>query len=39
MIMKALNNYREKFQAEQSWEELGKPRITLAEYAEKISKG
>jgi hypothetical protein len=38
MIMKALNNYPEKFESEKTWEELGKPIITLAEYAEKLSK-
>ena len=38
MIMKALNNYPEKFESQQTWEELGKPSLTLAAYAEKLSK-
>jgi uncharacterized protein YbjT (DUF2867 family) len=37
-IMTALNNYPEKFEAEATWEELGKPMFTLQAYAEKISK-
>jgi hypothetical protein len=37
-IVTALNNYPEKFQAEQTWNDLGKPTITLAEYAQKQSK-
>lgn len=37
-IITALNNYPEKFQAEQTWNELGKPSITLAEYAQKQSR-
>lgn len=32
-IVKALNNYPEKFEAQKTWEELGKPSITLKEYA------
>lgn len=32
-IIEALNKYPEKFQAEQTWEELGKPVITLKEFA------
>jgi len=36
-IITALNNYPEKFEAEQTWNELGKPQITLAEYAQKLS--
>lgn len=36
-ILTALNNYPEKFEAEQTWNELGKPQITLAEYAQKLS--
>ncbi len=34
-IMEALNNYPEKFEAEQTWAELGKPQITLAQFARK----
>lgn len=37
-IVTALNNYPEKFQAEQTWSELGKPGMTLADYAQKQSK-
>jgi uncharacterized protein YbjT (DUF2867 family) len=37
-IISALNNYPEKFQAEQTWNELGKPTTTLADYAQKQSK-
>ncbi|HEY0680278.1 MAG TPA: NAD(P)H-binding protein [Chitinophagaceae bacterium] len=33
-IVTALNNYPEKFEAEQTWSELGKPSITLAAYAQ-----
>jgi uncharacterized protein YbjT (DUF2867 family) len=32
-IVKALNNYPEKFEAEKTWDELGKPTLTLKEYA------
>ncbi|HSK72670.1 MAG TPA: NAD(P)H-binding protein [Pyrinomonadaceae bacterium] len=32
-IIDALNNYPEKFESETTWEELGKPQVTLAEYA------
>jgi hypothetical protein len=34
-IIDALNNYPEKFGAETTWAELGKPTVTLAEYARK----
>ncbi|GAB3520587.1 SDR family oxidoreductase [Emticicia fontis] len=37
-IVTALNKYPEKFEAKQTWEELGKPTITLKEFAEKIRK-
>ncbi|MFZ5554199.1 MAG: SDR family oxidoreductase [Bacteroidota bacterium] len=33
-IVKALNNYPEKFEAEKTWQELGKPEITVARFAE-----
>jgi hypothetical protein len=36
-IVTALNNYPEQFEAEQTWNELGKPTITLATYAERLS--
>lgn len=32
-ILTALNNYPERFESEKTWKELGKPTITLAEYA------
>ncbi len=32
-IVEALNNYPEKFQSEFTWKELGKPILTLEEYA------
>lgn len=32
-IIKALNNYPEKFEAQKTWDELGKPHLTLKEYA------
>ena len=38
MIMKALNNYPEKFESGLTWEELGTPMITLQVYAEQRSK-
>jgi uncharacterized protein YbjT (DUF2867 family) len=34
-IVEALNNYEEKFTSETTWKELGKPTVTLAEYARK----
>lgn len=37
-IVTALNKYPEKFEAAQAWEELGKPTITLKEFAEKIER-
>ena len=35
-IIEALNNYPEKFEAEQTWAELGKPSVTLKEFASSI---
>jgi uncharacterized protein YbjT (DUF2867 family) len=35
-IIEALNKYPEKFEATQTWEELGKPTITLRDFAETI---
>lgn len=32
-ITEAINHYDEKFRSEHTWEELGKPEITLAEFA------
>lgn len=32
-IIEALNNYPEKFEAEQTWAELGKPKVTLKDFA------
>jgi uncharacterized protein YbjT (DUF2867 family) len=34
-IVEALNNYPEKFAGEEAWNKLGKPQITLKEYAQK----
>ncbi|HEX6179644.1 MAG TPA: NAD(P)H-binding protein [Chitinophagaceae bacterium] len=36
-ICTALNNYPETFDAERTWRELGKPEMTLAQYARKVS--
>ncbi|MEM1138121.1 MAG: NAD(P)H-binding protein [Bacteroidota bacterium] len=36
-ISDALNNYPEKFSAEDTWQELGKPEISLQEYARNLS--
>jgi len=33
-IIEALNNYPEKFEAEETWQTLGKPEITLAQFAQ-----
>jgi hypothetical protein len=33
-IVEALNNYPEKFEAEQTWNELGKPVITIKDFAQ-----
>lgn len=35
-IIEALNNYPEKFEAENTWSELGKPQVTLKEFASKV---
>jgi uncharacterized protein YbjT (DUF2867 family) len=35
-IVEALNNYPEKFEAENTWRELGKPGITIRGYAENL---
>jgi len=35
-IIEALNNYPEKFEAEQTWAELGKPTVTLKEFASNV---
>ncbi|REL38499.1 NAD-dependent epimerase/dehydratase family protein [Rhodohalobacter sp. SW132] len=34
-ILYAINHYDEKFQSEQTWSKLGKPELSLAEWAEK----
>jgi NmrA-like family len=36
-IVEALNNYPEKFRAESTWDELGKPCITLQQFAESFN--
>ncbi len=33
-IIEALNNYPEKFEAQSTWNELGKPSITLKDFAQ-----
>jgi uncharacterized protein YbjT (DUF2867 family) len=35
-IIEALNNYPEKFEATNTWEELGKPTITLRQFAASV---
>ncbi|MCW5910647.1 MAG: NAD(P)H-binding protein [Cyclobacteriaceae bacterium] len=35
-ILEALNNYPEKFEAESTWEELGKPEITLEKFSKRV---
>ena len=35
-IIDALNNYPEKFEAESTWKELGKPQMTIKKYAEEL---
>ncbi len=35
-IVEALNKYPEKFEAQNTWDELGKPSITLKEFAESL---
>jgi uncharacterized protein YbjT (DUF2867 family) len=35
-IINALNNYPERFEAQKTWDELGKPAITLREYAQNL---
>jgi hypothetical protein len=35
-IVEALNKYPEKFEAQQTWDELGKPTISLKEFAESL---
>jgi len=33
-ILEALNNYPEKFMAQKTWDDLGKPETTVKKYAE-----
>jgi nucleoside-diphosphate-sugar epimerase len=35
-ITMAMNNYREGFRAQETWDELGRPEMTLAEYAKQF---
>ena len=35
-IIEALNNYPEKFEAENTWSELGKPKVSLKEFASNV---
>jgi uncharacterized protein YbjT (DUF2867 family) len=37
-ILEALNNYPEEFEAKETWEQLGKPGITLTEFARHFPK-
>jgi len=34
-ILEALNNYPEKMEAETTWQQLGKPKITLGEFSKR----
>ncbi|MBX2917221.1 MAG: NAD(P)H-binding protein [Cyclobacteriaceae bacterium] len=34
-ILEALNNYPEKFEGENTWQQLGKPKITLEEFSKR----
>ncbi|MGE4107703.1 MAG: SDR family oxidoreductase [Bacteriovoracia bacterium] len=36
-IIEALNNYPEKFEAEKTWVDLGKPEVTLEDYISRVS--
>jgi uncharacterized protein YbjT (DUF2867 family) len=36
-ILEALNNYPEKFMAQKTWDELGKPETTIADYARQLN--
>jgi uncharacterized protein YbjT (DUF2867 family) len=36
MITEALNNYPEKFESQDTWNELGKPSTTVKQYAEEL---
>lgn len=38
-ICEALNKYPEKFESEKTWNDLGKPSITLADYASSLKPG
>ena len=35
-IVEALNKYPERFEAQQTWDLLGKPQITLKDFAENL---
>lgn len=37
-IIEALNNYPEKFEAEKTWQDLGKPQVKFIDYIKKIEK-
>jgi hypothetical protein len=36
-ICEALNKYPEKFVSQKTWDELGKPSITMAQYAASLN--
>lgn len=38
-IVEAINHYPETFQAQATWEELGEPTTTLADFARRVSAG
>ena len=35
-IIEALNNYPERFEAANTWEDLGRPATTIEEFASKV---
>jgi hypothetical protein len=37
-ICEAMNKYPEKFESENAWDDLGKPTITLADYAASLKR-
>ena len=37
-ILEVINNCEEKFEAQSTWDELGKPKLTIEEYTKKLNK-
>jgi hypothetical protein len=35
-IVEAMNNFEESLQAEQTWDDLGKPSLTLEDFASRL---